>query len=119
MRTVVAALDELSAALAVAGFLPATDIEQLSPLPGAVLLVPQSITATTRDMGELTVWLLLCSPTTDADATLTLLDDGLSGLLGLSLELADDGIDLTAAVLTPANPTTPRPAWRLAVTLDL
>jgi hypothetical protein len=120
MRPVKAACAELVDRLNVAGFRATVDPEQLT-LPGGVWVQPRSIDGHTLAGGaSLLIWLYLLAPNTDTEHAMDLLDDGLAGLLDLGLDLdRTDPIDLTAAVLTPANPTAPLPAYRVAVHLDL
>jgi hypothetical protein len=125
MKAVGAACAELLALLKGAGFGgSAIDPAELNP-PGAVWIQPQDI----HDLdlsggGELTVWLYLIAPDTDYVHSMTLLDDGLEGLLelldetGISLADTDPPIDLKAAILLPDTPS-PLPAYRLAVDLEL
>jgi hypothetical protein len=120
MRTVHAACTGLVDQLRAAGFGGSSiDPEQLNP-PGAVWVQPRTITGHTLAGGAtLTVWLYLLAPNVETEHAMTLLDDSLAGVLDLGLALADDdAIDLTAAVLLPGN-STPLPAYRLAVDLDL
>lgn len=66
-------------------------------------------------------WLYLIIANLETPRAMELLDDSLEGVLelGLSLSDTDEAIDLAAAVILPNDPTTPLPAYRLAVDLDL
>lgn len=68
----------------------------------------------------LVAWCYLIAPNTDTPNAMALLDDTLAGLLQVASVAASDSlIDLAAAVVLPANPTTPLPAYRVAVDLEL
>lgn len=126
MRTVKTACDALVADLKTAGFTGSSvDPERVDP-PAAVWVQPRSITgATLGGGGVLTVWLYMLAGNHETDHVMTLLDDGLEGLLelldarGWPFTEGDEAIDLTAAVILPANPTTALPAYRVAIDLDL
>jgi hypothetical protein len=125
MRAVGAACAELLALLKAGGFTgSAIDPAELNP-PGAVWIQPQDIHDLDLAGGaDLTVWLYLIAPNTDYVHSMTLLDDGLEGLLellgesGIPLADADPPIDLKAAILLP-DTASPLPAYRLAVDLEL
>ena len=119
MRTVGAALDELVGRLRAAGFRADVDPELLNLDPAAVWVQPREVRDRLKDSATLVVWLYLIVSGQETAHALTLLDDGLEGLLELvDLADSDDVIDLTAAVLLPGL-TTPLPAYRLAADLDL
>lgn len=120
MRAVGEACAELADLLVGAGFSSASiDPEQLN-MPGAVWIQPRSIGGRTLGgAATLTVWAYLIAPSVDVADTVSLLDDSLAGVLDLDVALTpDDPIDLTAAVLLPGY-TTPLPAYRVALDLDL
>jgi hypothetical protein len=125
VRGVKDACVDLVGQLKAAGFPGSSvDPEQLNP-PGAVWVQPRGIGEfTLGGSASLRTFLYLIVPNVETEHALTLLDDGLFGLLelfaDLGVALADDDepIDCTAAVLLPGT-ATPLPAYRLAVTLDL
>jgi hypothetical protein len=126
MRPVKEACDELVARLKSAGYTGSSlDPETVDP-PAAVWVQPRSIGGLTLAGGAtLTCWLYLLAGNHETGHAMTLLDDGLAGLLdlldghGIGLADTDDeAVDLTAAVLLPGT-STPMPAYRLAITLDL
>lgn len=122
MRTVRAALTELVEQLTAAGHVAATDPERLHAAPGCIWVQPRTIDRPTLDGGAtLVAWLYLIVANTETDQAMTLLDDALEGVLelGLPLSESDPTINLTAAVALPSAPSTPLPAYRLAVDLDL
>lgn len=124
MRPVKAACDDLVAQLRGAGFRATLDPEELVTDPGCVWVQPREIRDYTLAGGAtLVVWLYLICANVDTPHAMTLLDDALAGVLeldGLAPSASEDQpIDLTAAVVTPGNPSTPLPAYRLAVDLDL
>jgi hypothetical protein len=120
MRAVGDACAELVEQLKAAGF-PGSSIDpaEVNP-PAAVYVQPRAIDALTLGGGgRLLVWLYLIVPDVEAAQALSMLDDGLAGLLDLDLDLAEDTpIDLNAAIVLP-HTTTPLPAYRVAVHLDL
>jgi hypothetical protein len=115
------ALDQLVARLRQAGFAADVDPERLSADTACVWVQPRTLAGWRLDGGaELTAWLYLVVPNVETSHALALLDDALTGVLDLDLPLSsDDSIDLAAAIVLPANPGTPLPAYRLAVDLDL
>jgi hypothetical protein len=121
MRTVSAACGDLVGVLKAAGFTGSSvDPAEVNP-PAAVYVQPRSIGGLTLGGGvRLLVWLYVIAPDVDPVHAMRLLDDGLAGLLDLDLDLADDEepIDLNAAIVLP-HTTTPLPAYRLAVHLEL
>lgn len=120
MRTVGAALDEFVGQLRDAGFSADVDPERLNLAPGAVWVQPREVRDRLKDSATLVVWLYLIVQGQETGHAITLLDDALEGVLELvDLADSDDVVDLSAAVLLPANPSTPMPAYRLAVDLDL
>jgi hypothetical protein len=86
-----------------------------------VWITPRQIHDYTLDGGgTLIAWCYLIAPNTDTPNAMSLLDDTLAGLLAVApVAESDSIIDLAAAVVLPANPTTPLPAYRVAVDLDL
>jgi hypothetical protein len=115
------ALEQLVARLRAAGFSASVDPEELSADTACVWVQPRTLAGWRLAGGaELTVWLYLVVPNVETSHALALLDDALAGVLALDLPLSDDDtIDLAAAVVLPANPGTPLPAYRLAVDLEL
>jgi hypothetical protein len=117
------ALEALRLALVEVGFTGAHYDPERVNLPAAVWLQPRAVHGfTLAGGGTLTVWLyLLAGDGDDHGALLSKLDDSLLGigeLEGLTLADTEDQIDLTAAVLLPGY-TTPLPAYRLAIDIDL
>lgn len=121
MRTPAAACAELVARLRAAGFLADVDPERLNPDPAAIWVQPREVRDWTLAGGAtLVAWLYLVVGNTDTPHAMTLLDDALEGVLELVAPAdSDNTIDLTAAVVLPANPSAPLPAYRVAVDLDL
>jgi hypothetical protein len=120
MRTVGAALDEFVLELRAAGFSADVDPERLNLAPGALWVQPREVRDRLKDSATLVVWVYSIVSGQEAAHAITLLDDSLEGLLELvDLADSDDVIDLHAAVILPTNPSTPLPAYRLAVDLDL
>lgn len=121
MRGVGETCAELVTVLKQAGFTGSSvDPAEVNP-PAAVYVQPRALDALTLGGGgRLLVWLYLIVPDVDPAHAMTLLDDGLAGLLDLDLDLADDDapIDLNAAIVLP-HTTTPLPAYRVAVHLEL
>jgi hypothetical protein len=113
MRTVSAACGDLVGVLKAAGFTGSSvDPAEVNP-PAAVYVQPRSIGGLTLGGGaRLLVWLYVIAPDVDPVHAMRLLD--------LDLDLADDEepIDLNAAIVLP-HTTTPLPAYRLAVHLEL
>lgn len=110
----------LEARMKAAGYVASIDPEQVYP-PGVWI---QPRTVTDRDLhggGELVVWLYLLAPNVETHDALRVLDDLLSGLdeLDVAVDPDDPDVDLTAAVALPSSPSTPLPAYRLAVRTDL
>jgi hypothetical protein len=94
---------------------------ELNTDPAGVWVQPRDLATTTPSPGAARWWLAVPDRgTTEDSAAMALLDDALEGLLEL-VELADtdDVIDLSRGGALPSNPTTPLPAYRLAVDLDL
>jgi hypothetical protein len=120
MRTVGAALDEFVARAARgAGSAPTSTPSGSTSPPGAVGSAPRDTGPAQGFRDARRVGLLDRERPGGAHA-ITLLDDSLEGLLELvDLADSDDVIDLNAAVILPTNPSTPLPAYRLAVDLDL
>lgn len=72
--------------------------------------------------GTVNAWLFLIVGNLEFHAALAALDDLLAALDDLDVPTAggiDGDLDLLATVILPANPTTPLPAYRIAVDLDL
>lgn len=116
------ALEEFAGHLRTAGYgSVSVDPAALDPNPVAIWLQPRTVhDLTLGGTGSLTVWCYLIAGNLDVDQVLGLLDDALSGLLELDeVAVADgDAVDLAAAVLLP-HTTTPLPAFRVAVDLDI
>jgi hypothetical protein len=119
-------LNALVEELKAAGFSGAHyDPEKVS-LPGGVWVQPRTVhDYTLAGGGTLTVWLYLLAGVAndednETDDHLSKLDDSLQGIaeMGLALADTDDQMDLAAALLLPGY-TTPLPAYRLAVDIDL
>lgn len=116
------ALEGLAATLKGEGFgSVSVDPADLDPANVAIWLQPRSI----ADLrlgggGTLTAWCYLIGPNLETRQVMALLDDALSTVLALDVVSlsADEAVDLAAAVLLP-HTTTPLPAYRLAIDLDL
>lgn len=121
MRTVTEVCGDLVAALTGAGFRASVDPEQLATDPGCIWVQPREVRDYTLAGGAtLVVWLYLIVANVETEQAMTLLDDTLAGVLELvDLAESDPVIDLSSAILLPSNPTTPLPAYRLAVDLEL
>lgn len=121
MRAVAAAVAELVDRLGAAGMRASADPEGLAPDPVCVWVTPRSIRDYTLGGGAtLVAWCYLIAGNYDTPQAMTLLDDLLDGVLELvDVADSDDVIDLASAVALPTNPSTPLPAYRVAVDLDL
>jgi hypothetical protein len=117
------ALAALKAELTGAGF-GSVDVDPavLHTSPVAVWLQPRTIRGwRLGGGGTLTAWAYLIASNLDTPQVITLLDDALEAVLALdavSLSDDDDAVDLAAAVLLP-HTTTPLPAYRLALDIEL
>jgi hypothetical protein len=121
MRTVSAACAELVGELTAAGFRASVDPDELVTDPGCIWVQPREVRDyTLAGGGTLVAWLYLIVANVETPQAMTLLDDALEGVLDLvDVAASDDVIDLSSAVILPSSPTTPLPAYRLAVELDL
>lgn len=121
MRRTGEACAELVEVLQQAGFRASVDPDQLLVDPVGVWVQPRAIRDYTLTGGAtLVTWLYLVCANTETPRAQELLDDALAGVLTLVDPAdTDDVIDLAAAVVLPTNPTTPLPAYRVAVDLDL
>lgn len=122
MRGVQAALEEFVAVLTAVGFRAGTDPEELSPDNGTCIWVqPRQIRdRTLGDDATLVAWCYLIGPNTDTATVMGLLDDTLEAFLEVADPAdSDPVIDLASPIVMPTNPTTPLPAYRVAVDLDL
>lgn len=118
-----ATLDGFAAQLRAAGYGSVSiDPADLDPNPVALWLQPRTIGDLTLGRGgTLVCWVYLIGGNLDYPQVVGILDDALTGLLELdavALSDGDDAIDLAAAVLLP-HTTTPLPAYRVAVDLDI
>jgi hypothetical protein len=120
MRPIAAACAELVGTLKADGFAVSLDPAELPADVACVWVQPREVRDYTLAGGaRLVVWLYLIVPNVETAAALRLLDDALEGVLErYSPADSDDLIDLTASVLLP-HTTTPLPAFRVAVDLDL
>jgi hypothetical protein len=120
MRGVREACAELVARLQAADFASVSvDPAELNPDPVALWVQPRERRHLTRDTGTVLAWIFIICGNTEVDDAFRLLDDALDGVLGVVIPAdSDDTIDLTTPVLLPGN-TTPLPAFRVAVDLDL
>jgi hypothetical protein len=123
VRAIGSALAELRADLEAAGFdRVSVDPEKLVTDPGCIWLQPRQVRdVTLGGGGTLVVWCYLIVGNHETEHAIELLDDALAGVFaaGVALSDTDEAIDLAAAVILPGNPTTPLPAYRVAVDLDL
>jgi len=95
------------------------DPQELSP-PCAWITPREIRDPTLGAAATLVVWVYLITGNVDPADAMGRLDDQLDGLLEVVDPAdSDDVIDLAASVILPANPTTPLPAYRVAVDLDL
>lgn len=124
MRAVKAACDELLEWLNADDFTGSHYDPELVH-PPAVWVQPRAIhSVTLGGSASLTVWLYLIVGGYETEQAMTLLDDGLDGLLellerhGLSFAEDETPITLTAAVALTSG-AAPLPAYRLTVDLEL
>jgi hypothetical protein len=120
MRTISAAVGDLVGQLRADGYNASLDPAQLSADTACVWVSPREVRGWTLAGGaRCLVWLYLIVPNVEYADALRLLDDALDGVLDRYGPAEDDDtVDLTTAVTLP-HTTTPLPAFRVAIDLDL
>jgi hypothetical protein len=121
MGSIAEAIAVLVAKLKEVGFQADVDPALLHVSPNGVWVQPREVRDYTLGGGAtLVCWLYLIVGNLETENALAQLDDLLAGVLALvDPSSFDNVVDLTAAVLLPASPSTPLPAYRVAVDLDL